>query len=332
MPSVKAGARDYDLLVVGDINADVILRGDDLEPNFGQVEKLVSFGALTVGGSSAILACGAARLGLRTALVGVVGNDALGMLMRALLESHDVDFSGCLVDPAGATGVSVILIPTTGDGRAILTVTGTVGDLAADDVPRGMVRRSRHVHCGAYFLQPRLRAGLTALFREAREEGATCSVDTNWDPTGRWDHGLADLLQECDLFFPNEAEAKSISGQTDVDAAAAWLVTTGPAVAMKLGAAGAVFRDRDHSLHGKAPAVAVVDTVGAGDSFDAGYLFGHVRGWSSERCLALALACGSLSVQGVGGTGAQPSLEQAQTLAASIAVSRTALGVNARDV
>lgn len=312
---------DLDLVVIGDLNADLILQGQDPVPAFGQVEKLVDLGLLTIGGSSGITACGAARLGLRTASIGVLGDDALGSFMRSALTERGVDVSACPTDAGRQTGISVILAPRDGGGRAILTAPGTIDALTADLVPLDVVGRARHIHCGAYFLQPRLHDGLAGLFQRAHEMGLTCSLDTNWDPTGIWDGHLHDVLRHCDIFFPNEAEALHITGETTIDAALAALMELGLTVALKQGASGgAVARDGRVTQAPIPPIDAVVDTTGAGDSFNAGYLYGFLSGWDPGPCLALALACGSLSTRALGGTDAQPALEQALTVASRVAV------------
>ena len=93
---------EFDLLVLGDVNPDLVLRGGDISPAFGQAERLVDEAALTVGGSGAIMACGAARLGLRVAIVGVVGDDLFGSFMREQLVGRGVDIRGLAVDPEPA--------------------------------------------------------------------------------------------------------------------------------------------------------------------------------------------------------------------------------------
>lgn len=312
--------KDFDLVVIGDLNADLILQGEDPVPAFGQVEKLVDVGVLTIGGSCGITACGARRLGLRTACVGVLGDDLLGSFMKSALTAQGIDVSACPIDPNRQTGISAVLTRPGGEGRAILTAPGTIEVLTVDDIQHDIVARSRHIHCGAYFLQPKLHGGLAGLFRSAREMGVTCSLDTNWDPSENWDHGLHDVLGACDLFFPNEGEALQITRLPTVDAALAALAELGPTVAMKLGEAGGVTRYDDHTIRAPSPRVSPIDTTGAGDSFNAGYLYGFLNGRAPAQCLTLAVACGSLSTRALGGTVAQPNLDEALRLAAGVTV------------
>jgi sugar/nucleoside kinase (ribokinase family) len=320
---------DLDLLVLGDCNPDLVLRGPDLRPRFGQAEQLLDEARLTIGGSGAIMACAAARLGLRTALVGVVGDDVLGHWMLDQLADRGVDVGGCVVDPVRPTGLTVVLSEP-GD-RAILTAVGTIAALRAEDVDPDRRRAARHLHVSAYYLQTALRPGLAGLFREADRDGRSTSLDPNWDPAGAWDAGLHALLPQTGCLLPNGEEAVRIAaasgrpgdppaaaeaGRDGVEAAAAALAALGPLVGVKLGADGAVAAAPDGRGPVRAPvpaaaAVAVADTTGAGDSFDAGFLLGHLAGWPLERTLAFACACGALSTRAAGGTSAQPTLEEA---------------------
>jgi len=300
-----------DLVVLGDCNPDLLLKGGAVEPEFGQVERIVDDGILVVGGSGAIAACGAVRLGLRTGLVAVVGDDALGRFMRESLEERGVDVSAITVDHERATGVSVVLVR--GRDRAILTALGTIADLSTELVDRAKFQNARHVHVSSFFLQRRLREGVGALLVEARAAGATTSLDPNWDPGEEWDGGLHDALASADILFVNGEEVRRIARQHDVEVAARRLAERGPLVAVKLGPDGALAVTGDDVVRQPARQLDIVDTVGAGDSFDAGFIAGHLAGNSVADSLALACACGSLSTRAAGGTAAQPTLAEAMS-------------------
>ena len=302
-----------DLLVLGDCNPDLVLSGGDVVPAFGQVERIVDEARLVIGGSGAIAACGAARLGLRVALVGVVGDDAFGRFMREALADRGVETTGIAVDPHRPTGVSVVL--ARGADRAILTAAGTIAYLSAVLVDEQMAQGARHVHVSSYFLQRRLRSDLPELLAGARAAGATTSIDPNWDPDEEWDGGLRTALPYADILFVNAEEATRIAGSADVEVAAGQLAEFGPLVVVKLGAGGALaVSPGQEVIRTAAPRVEVVDTVGAGDSFDAGFLSGVLAGRAVEESLALACACGSLSATAAGGTSAQPTLVEAIAL------------------
>ncbi|OGO60005.1 MAG: carbohydrate kinase [Chloroflexi bacterium RBG_19FT_COMBO_49_13] len=297
----------FDILVAGEINPDLILSGN-VEPTFSQVEKLVDSATLTVGSSSAIFACGAARLGLRVTFIGVCSDDSFGNYMLAEMNARDVDTSSVLVRPGGQTGLSVFL--NRGADRAILTFPGLMATLTAADVTDTLLRRSRHLHVASYFLQTALQPGLPELFTRAHALGLSTSLDTNWDPSGKWQN-FDVLLQQVDVFLPNENEALALTNTKEVKSASQSLSEICPVVAIKLGADGALARRNREIAHVPALKVHLVDTVGAGDTFDAGFLYGYLNGWELENSLHMAVACGSLSTSRVGGIAAQPTLEEA---------------------
>lgn len=319
--------RRFDLLVAGELNPDVLVVDPPAQPVYGQVETIVEAIRLEIGSSSAIAACGAARLGLRTAFVGVVGDDAFGRFVLDALDGAGIDVSGCRIDPVLPTGASVIL--TRGADRAIMTALGTIDRLRGDDIPRELLAASRHLHVGSTYLQPALAADLPELFAEARSMGLTTSFDCNWDPTDTWGDGIDPVLREADLFLPNLEEARRITTRTAAPAAAGELVRRAAVgrepgrpftLAVKHGAGGAVAMRGTWEYEVAEAAVLpvdVVDATGAGDSFDAGFLYGTLAGWSLRDTLELATACGSLSVTGVGGTLAQPTLEAARAALAA---------------
>lgn len=306
-PSIEKWSR-FDILVAGEINPDLILTGEDLIPRFGQHELLIDGATLAIGSSSAIFACGAARLGLRVAFVGIVGDDLFGHYMLDAMHICGVDVSPVIVDKNVQTGLSVIL--NRGTDRAILTFPGCISKLTAQHVSTDLLSRSRHLHVASYFLQTALQPDLPDLFRHAHSLGVTTSLDTNWDPQKEW-AGFDKLLQLVDVFLPNENEALAISQAEDLSGSLDWLAARSPLVVVKLGARGAVARTKERSAFAPALPVQVVDTVGAGDSFDAGFLYGYLNGWPLERSLRLACVCGSLSTRAAGGTGGQPTLDEA---------------------
>jgi sugar/nucleoside kinase (ribokinase family) len=299
--------KPFDILVAGEINPDLILSGE-VEPAFGQVEKLVEAAALTVGSSSAIFACGAARLGLHTAFIGLCGEDVFGRFMLDAMQARGVDTSAVVIDRDGQTGLSVIL--NRGADRAILTHPGLIPSLKAESIPDELLRQARHLHVASYFLQTALQPGLLELFRRARLLGLTISLDTNWDPSSEW-RGFDELLRLVDVFLPNENEALALTRTTDPRQALDALCKTCPTVAIKLGAQGGLACQNGQTVSAPSLPVQVVDTVGAGDTFDTGFLYGYLNGWPLEKSLQLACACGSLSTLKPGGTQGQPTLEQA---------------------
>ena len=313
-------------MVLGDCNPDVLVLGDDVTPVFGQQEKLVASMSLVIGGSAAITAVAAARLGLRVALVAAVGADPAGRFMLDQLASEGVDTGAVAVRADAPTGMTVAL--SRGGDRAILTALGAVASLSASDVPAALLAAARHVHTSSYFLlEDSLGPGLAGVLAAARAGGARTSLDTNWDPSGRWgDDRLRAALAEADVLLPNEAEALRLAGQPGLAAAVATLAgtgsaETGPAVVVKLGERGALCASRGERWRVSLPPVTPVDATGAGDCFNAGLIAGLLDGLALPRAAALGCAAGALSTQAAGGTAGAPDRAAAAARAQLVSVS-----------
>ncbi|MET4923103.1 sugar kinase [Streptomyces sp. PSRA5] len=310
-------SRDFDLLVVGDANPDVVVGPLDAPLAFGQREQLLGTGLLTLGGSAAIMACGAARLGLKVAFAGRVGDDEAGRFVVAALAARGVDTGAVRIDPGLSTPLTVVV--TRGDGdRAILTAPGTLAATRADDVPEALLGDTRHVHAASYFLMPQLAEALPGLFRTAHDRGATTSLDTNDDPAGSWDRdgslGLGALLAVTDILLPNAREARALAGLPEdaaLDTVAGQLASRGPLVVVKDGADGALAHNGRSTIRTSGIPARPLDTVGAGDSFDAGFVAAVLAGHSPADALELAAVCGALSTRAYGGTPAQPTWDEA---------------------
>ncbi|WP_431279604.1 carbohydrate kinase family protein [Leifsonia poae] len=311
-----------DVLVVGDANPDLLLTGD-VVPRFGQAEQLLDTADLVLGGSAGIVAAGLARLGVATALAAVVGSDQFGSFVLDRLNERGVDTSAVTVRDGIATGVSIVLSQE--NDRAILTLPGSIPMLGADAVREAVRRlRPRHVHVASYFLQPSLARALPVLIDWLAGEGITTSLDTNWDPAERWE-GVGDLLPKVSCFLPNREEALAVSSAvagraiSDIDEAGALLSALGCRVVVKAGSDGGIaYEAGARSAEAPGLILDVVDTTGAGDSFDAGYLAAMLGGVDSERDrLRWAAASGSLSVRGLGGTAAQATRADLEALQAA---------------
>lgn len=185
-----------------------------------------------------------------------------------------------------------------------------IGALTSEDIPDTLLKLSRHLHVASYFLQNSLRPGLPDLFIRAHRLGLTTSLDTNYDPTETW-VGLEELLPLTNVFLPNATEALSITKATDIESASKRLAEKTEIAAVKLGEEGALAYSKGSMTKVPSISVKVKDTVGAGDSFDAGFMYGYIKQWSIKRSLCLGCACGALSTQAEGGTVGQPTLFEA---------------------
>ncbi|HVA91649.1 MAG TPA: carbohydrate kinase family protein [Chloroflexota bacterium] len=293
------GARDLDVVVVCEINVDIVVTGLAGPPVFG-AERVIDDVMLTAGGSGVLTATGLADLGLRVGVCGLVGDDPFGRFMLEHCDRHGIDRRGVVVGSAERTGASILL--STNVDRAILTHTGSMARFGYDQINFDVVRRARHLHLSSYFLQAALRPSVPDLLAHARSLGLGASADTGHDPEERWD--VDDLLPGLDVFLPNEVEALAITGaHTPVDALAR-LGRRVPLVAVKRGAAGAIAARGAEQVRAPGFEVRTVDTTGAGDAFDAGFLHALLGGADLETSLRRGNACGALTAAQVGGTGA----------------------------
>lgn len=296
----------YDILTFGDLCVDLIVSGGDIVPEFGQVEKLVSEYMLEMGGSCSIFACQAARLGMKVAIVGRVGHDAFGELILARLTEAGVDTQFVEIDPRLKTGLGIALCKE--NDRAILTYPGTITAIQPADITDELLAMARHLHHGSYFLQTPLRPHIPDIFSRARQLGLTISLDTNWDPDDRWD-GAAELLPLVDVFLPNEQEAERITKNETGNVIRDIHEMGAPLVVVKRGPAGAVVSNRRQIISQEVEPVSGGDSIGTGDSFDAGFLTGWLRGLPLAESLRIGCACGRSVAAKVGGLAGQPHWE-----------------------
>lgn len=309
-----------DLLAIGDVNPDVVVSDLELDVQFGQAERLVDSATLTIGGSASITAMGAARLGLATGVCGVVGVDESGAFMVDALTERGVDLTRIRSDSQEPTGLSVVL--SRGNDRAILTAPGTISALSDVDLAALPDAPARHVHVSSYFLMSQaFRDSLPDALKRFRAAGVGVSLDSNWDPSGDW--SLVDSLSACDLWLPNQAELMAVTGCADVRSACEAARGYGCNVVAKLGERGAVASCGDEIVWvTTTPPTEFGDAIGAGDSFNAGFLAGHLTGADTEAALRLAVAAGTLSTRGVGGTATQPDRQEADALAGPLIAHR----------
>ncbi|HTR26905.1 MAG TPA: sugar kinase [Terriglobales bacterium] len=289
----------FDVTIAGELNLDLILYGlpAELSP---ERELLADDMALTLGSSSAIVAHNLACLGNKVGFQSLIGDDSLGKIALERLARSGVDTSGVQTTKIIGTGLSVIL--QRGSYRNILTYSGAISKLSLGDLDLDYLCDARHFHLSSYYLQANLRPGVLELFRRLKAAGVRISLDTNDDPEGRFGEDLLRILEFVDVFLPNQREACKIAGTEDVNAAMEKLSTLVPLLVVKRGPQGAV-AIRDHQKY-DSPAlkVAMVDPVGAGDSFDAGFIHAYLGGKSLGDCLAAGNAAGALCATRAGGT------------------------------
>jgi sugar/nucleoside kinase (ribokinase family) len=288
-----------DLSVVGELNLDLVLYG--LPGHFElDREHLASDLRLTLGSSSAIFAHNLALLGNSVFFNSAIGDDPLGEICLARLAESGADISGVSRFRGRQTGLTVILPRP--EKRFILTYPGVMAEMRFEDLHLDRVFAARHLHLSSYFLQRALRPRIPHLFRLAKEAGLSTSLDTNDDPADRWEGDVLDTLKSVDVLLPNEHEACRMAGTEDPVHALKILSEMVPLVVMKRGERGVVARRGSELFEALPPESEVVDTIGAGDSFDAGFLHQFIRGAKLEESLRFGNLAGALSTTRQGGT------------------------------
>lgn len=288
----------FDVTIAGELNLDLVLYGlpTDLPP---EREILANNMALTLGASSAIAAHNLAVLGNRVGFISRIGKDFLGEAALDRLRDASVDVSRVRRSDEAGSGLTVILHH--GSWRNILTYLGTISQLSFEDLDIDYLCSARHFHLSSFYLQTALRPRVVDLFKRLKAAGLTISMDTNDDPEDKWD-GLSEVLPYVDVLLPNEREALKLSGERDLQSALAHLAELVPTVVIKLGPEGSIARRGKEEFRGVPVRVSPVDTIGAGDSFDAGFITQYIRGADLETCLSSGNLAGALSTTRPGGT------------------------------
>ena len=300
-----------DISIVGEINLDMLLYGLPEEMPLER-ELIATNFRTTLGSSSAILAHNLGSLGSRVGFTTCVGPDSMGKIALEYLSDRNIDLSHVFYSPSNtSTGVTLIL--PHGRERRILTYPGTMFELRYSDLDLTFLKSAKHFHLSSLYLHRGLLPDVPRLFRELKAAGLTTSLDTNDDPDDRWE-GVEEILAYVDIFLPNSREACRIAGTDQIDGAVEWLANRVPMLAVKLGSRGALLRERSRETVIGGKIVNVVDTVGAGDSFNAGFLHKFVNGAPPSECLQFANEIAAYSTTAAGGVEAFRDTEQLKTI------------------
>jgi sugar/nucleoside kinase (ribokinase family) len=294
----------FDVTIVGDCNLDLVLFG--LPESLPLERELLANGmALQIGGSAAITACNMAALGSSVGFVcakASQADDPFARICTDSLHASGVDTSAVFTVAQGATGVTVHL--QHGVSRRMLTYPGVTHCLKPDHLDMQYICRSRHFHMASYYLQQGLTKDIPKLLEEIKSHGLTVSLDPNDDPADTWDRCILDAIPYVDVFMPNEREACRVADVQDPEEAIEVLRRLVPLLVVKRGSKGASAYTATEAWNVPAFPVQVVDAIGAGDSFNAGFLHAYLQGWSTAKCLRFGALTGAWSTTAAGGTSA----------------------------
>jgi sugar/nucleoside kinase (ribokinase family) len=294
--------KEFDAIVVGELNVDLILNGIKTFPEIGK-EILAEDMTLTLGSSSAIFASNLSSLGARVAFIGKIGKDKFGEVVLESLQRNKVDTSMIIEEEDVGTGATIILNVL--EDRAMTTYPGAMDLLTINDISRKDLARAKHLHFSSYFLQPGMRNGLGTLFKTAQELGLTTSFDMQWDPMEQWDLPVEEILPFTNVFLPNETEIMLLARTNNLNEAIEAIKGYSEVLAIKQGSQGSMVYYKDETNH--QPAFLnnqVVDAIGAGDSFNAGFIYKYMNGHPLKACQEFGNLTGAVSTTSAGGIAA----------------------------
>jgi len=300
------------ILIAGELNVDLVFRNCQAFPAPGR-EVLAEDAVIVPGSSSMICAMGLARLGNKVAFTGKLGTDDWGDACVSALRDAGIDVAAVRRDASLRTGITASF--STSTDRALVTFPGAIAAPRADDIGEELLAAADHLHVSSYYLQRALQPQLRTLFARAGALGLSTSLDPGFDPEQRWGNEWPSLLAAVDVFLPNDVELAGISGRASIPDALRALANDRTRIVVKRGRHGcATLDDAGKLIEAPALAVEAVDSTGAGDSFDAGFLHAWLGGLPLLDALRWGNACGALSTRGVGGTARQADTAEVQVL------------------
>jgi sugar/nucleoside kinase (ribokinase family) len=293
-------------LFVGDINIDIVMGNLQSLPVVDREVTCETY-ALVAGSSAVIGGCAFSHLGGDCAVAGLAGEDGYGDFVVQELKRHGVDTRWIRRSGEVSTGVTVNLIYRS--TRTQVTYPGAIAAFDGSWIRRGVLGQFRHVHLAGPYLQTRFRPRIASLLGICRELGVGTSLDPQWDAAEEWEY-MDQWLPLLSCFFANRDEALSITGRSSVEQAVVDLAEKTACVVVKAGSQGAYLGNRGKALQVPGFPIEPVDTTGAGDTFDAAFLFARtVKGMEAVEACRFANAAAARSCTFVGGTAASSRWE-----------------------
>lgn len=286
---------------MGELNIDLILNDIRGMPVVG-TEIMAGDMNITLGSSSAIFAANIATLGINTSFCGMLGKDSFGKFILEELKRKHVNTDHITESVDDKTGLTVVM--NYSQDRAMVTYGGAMESFSLAHIPEDLSSFG-HLHVSSYFLHKALKADIPALFKKAKEDGLTTSLDLQWDPENEWRFPFEECLPYVDVFLPNETELLLLTKLSSIEDAAFKLASFANLIVIKRGTKGSLAYDKGNfmasppMLHSN-----FVDAIGAGDSFNAGFISTYLKGKPLEECLRFANLCGAINTTAAGGTAA----------------------------
>ena len=305
--------KKFDILALGELNVDLLLNRIAGFPEVGK-EIFAQDMTLTLGSSTAIFAANAATLGAKVSFVGMIGRDSFGDVVKSTLEQRHVDISNLIEVEDAATGLTAIL--NYDNDRANVTYPGAMSLMGVKDIRPEIIREAKHVHISSIFLQETLHKEIYEIVKLVKDCGATLSMDVQFDPAETWEFDYARILPLVDIFMPNEQELMALTGKDSVEKALDVVRPYINVLVVKMGSKGSLLVTKDGEKF--LPAMLnrnVVDAIGAGDSFNSGFITAFVQGKDLEYCQYFGNLTGAINTTAAGGTGAFSSKQAIEAAA-----------------
>ncbi len=304
--------KKYDVLVVGELNVDLILY--DIKKNIKLGKEIFANDmVLTLGSSSAILANNLSVWGVKVAFLGKIGKDVFSEIILKTLQKSKVDTKHIIVSEQSKTGATIAL--SYGNERAMVTYPGAMSELSNKDISDEILMQAKHLHVSSIFMQETLLKDIIQLFNRAKKLGLTTSLDTQWDPFEKWQVNLNKLLPFVDIFLPNKEEFLEITQSDTIEKGYEKIKKYANIVVIKDSINGSYLYSKNCQKHQPAFIMnEIIDAIGAGDSYNAGFLKEFIKGSDLETCMFEGTLSGAINTQGEGGTGAFKTKDKLITL------------------
>ena len=293
--------KEFDIIALGELNVDLILNQIEGEPEVGK-EKFAKQMTLTLGSSTAIFAANAAALGAKVAFCGMIGDDSFGDLVETSLQKKGVDTRFLIRQNKYATGATICM--SYDEDRANLTYQGAMDYMSLDDIDPEVFKQAKHIHISSIFMQSGVKRDLKKILELCKQNGVTTSLDSQWDPTEQWDINLQEILPLVTVFMPNETELKFLTRSKTLEEAIEKIRPIVNAAVIKCGSKGSILM-RKGQPDRKQEALLnknVVDCIGAGDSFNSGFIARLAAGDDLVRCQEYGNMTGAVNTTAAGGT------------------------------
>ncbi|MEL4307488.1 carbohydrate kinase family protein [Joostella sp. CR20] len=289
-----------ELIVVGELNVDLILNNIEGFPEIG-TEIIANNMNLSLGSSSAIMAANASAMGIKTSFCGVIGNDSYGDFITTELQNKNVATDFLIKNNNLPSGITIVM--NYDQDRANVTYCGAMETLTYDSIPWKEISEFKHFHLSNFFIQKGIRRDIVKIFKKAKECGLTTSLDLQWDPENKWNFDYKECLQYVDVFMPNEQELLALTGKKNLDEATEHIETYTNILVVKMGEKGSFAIQNNEKITATAfHNPAYVDSIGAGDSFNSGFIKKFIEKAPLAECLRVGNLMGALNTTAAGGT------------------------------